>query len=225
MSIAHIRHMGSVRAQSRRGRQRLAALGFCGWCGLAFGADPAGTPQSRAAVAACNAGATQPPAARAAHFDRALAAAEAAVAADDRDALAHFAVFCALGERMHLDGASLAALAGVRRLRREIDRTLELAPDFADALAGKGALLTDLPRLLGGDVAAGEQLLRRALAIDPDFLGPRLRLAESLLDQGRRDEARREAEAALAVAERKRSSEDITAARQLLARVGPGAPR
>ena len=216
--------MGGVRAQSRRGRQRVAVMVCWGVIGGAWAADPPGTPQSRAAVAACYDSAAQPPARRAAALERALQAAERAVAADEHDALGHFAVFCTLGERMQLDGVSLTALTGVRRLRREIDRTLELAPEFADALAGKGALLSDLPRLLGGDVAEGEQLLRRALAVDPDYLGPRLRLAELLLDQDRRDDARREAQTALTVALRKQSTDDVAAARKLLVRVGPPAP-
>jgi len=38
-----------------------------------------------------------------------VAAAEAALAADERDAAAHFALFCNLGKRMRLDGASLAS--------------------------------------------------------------------------------------------------------------------
>src|SRR6185436_14039748 len=54
-----------------------------------------------------------------------------------------------------------------------------IAADDGDGLAGKGALLLNLPRLLGGDAAEGERLVRRALAIDPDYLGPRLTLVEA----------------------------------------------
>jgi hypothetical protein len=115
---------------------------------------------------------------------RALATAEEAVAADERDALAHFAVFCASGEQARLSGVSLTSLFGARRMRREVDRTLALAPDFADALLGKGALLSELPRLLGGDPAEGERLVRRALAVDPDYFGARMRLARILAGRG-----------------------------------------
>jgi Tfp pilus assembly protein PilF len=105
-------------------------------------------------------------------------------------------------------------------LRREVDRTLELAPDFSDALAGKGALLLNLPRLLGGDAAEGERLLRRALEIDADYLTPRLALVDALRARGARDEARMEAARALAIAERKGSDESARAAREALAALG-----
>src|SRR6185295_12762456 len=94
-----------------------------------------------------------------------LRLAEAAVVADERDPLAHFAVFCALGGQMQRAGIGLAALTRLRRLRQEVDRTLELAPDYADALFGKGSLLLETPRVLGGDPVEGERLLRRAIAV------------------------------------------------------------
>jgi tetratricopeptide (TPR) repeat protein len=108
----------------------------------------------------------------------------------------------------------------VRRLRREVDRTLELAPDFPDALVGKGSLLIDLPRALGGDAKEGERLLREALRIDPDYVDARVRLARVLDARGARDEAREEARRAVAVAERKLDDrEELLEARALLARL------
>lgn len=98
---------------------------------------------------------------------RGLALADAAVAADDRSARAHYAVVCNLGKATALRGVSLGAFRAVARLRREIDATLALAPNDAETLAAKGAVLIRLPRLLGGDPVEGEQWLRRALAVDP----------------------------------------------------------
>jgi tetratricopeptide (TPR) repeat protein len=183
----------------------------------ATAADPPGTPASREATALCHRASDAPDAEQAAMFDRALGLAEGAVAADERDALAHFAVFCSLGGRMRRAGVSVGALVDLRRLRREIDRTLELAPDFADALAGKGALLADTPRLLGGDPRAAEPLFRRALEIDPDYLRPRLGLARVLRGRGAEAEARAEAERALAIAKRKNDRDAISEAEKLLA--------
>jgi tetratricopeptide (TPR) repeat protein len=148
------------------------------------------------------------------------AAADAAIVADDRDALAHFAAFCALGGLLRANGIGLAAPLQLRRLRREVDRTLALAPDFADALAGKGSLLLHLPRLLGGDATEGERLLRRALAVDPNYLTPRFALADALRARGALDEARDEARRALAIAERKRSPADVETARAELRALG-----
>src|SRR5207245_9130990 len=92
------------------------------------------------------------------------------------DPKAHLAVFCNLGNDVSLRGLAVTSLFAVRRLRREIDRTLELAPDYADALVGKGEFLGELPRLLGGDAEEGERLLGDALRLDPGFLVERLGL-------------------------------------------------
>jgi hypothetical protein len=185
---------------------------------------PEGTPASRAALAACTRVRDAPEADQERLYGEVLAEAERAVAADDGDALAHFAVFCSLGGRMQRQGISLAALSNLRRLRREIDRTLALAPDYADALAGKGSLLCETPWLLGGDPAAGEVLLRRAIVLDPEWVRPRLTLAEALLARGERAEAATVAREALALAEREQDAEKVVDARALLERAGAGEP-
>jgi hypothetical protein len=187
----------------------------------AHAADPPGTDASRRAQQRCIAADELAGDARTKALRESLADADAAIAADDADALAHFAAFCSLGRLLRAEGVSLAAPLQLRRLRREVDRTLELAPDFADALAGKGELLLNMPRLLGGDPVEGERLLRRALAIDPDYLGPRFALVEALRARGATDEARREAAQALAIAERKRSPDDVRTARAHLDALGP----
>ena len=155
--------------------------------------------------------------ARAQAYRDSLARADAAITADDGDALAHFAAFCALGGLMKSTGVSFAMAGQLRRLRREVDRALELAPEFADALAGKGSLLLNVPRLLGGDPAEAERLLRQALAIDPDYITPRLALVDALRARGALDEARVEAMQALVVAQRKGSANSARAAREALA--------
>src|SRR6266850_4698398 len=132
------------------------------------------------ALALCKQADRAPASEKYALLERGLAAAEAAVAADDHDGAAHFAVFCNLGKRMRLDGASFSSLISLRRLRREVDRALELAPDNADALVGKAALLYYTPRVLGGDPRESERLMRAALVVAPDYLDARLALARML---------------------------------------------
>jgi len=188
-----------------------------------WAADPRGTEASRRARDHCTQADEMSGEARTSALRESLAEAEAAIAADDTDALAHFAAFCALGRLLRVRGLSFAAPFQLRQLRREIDRTVELAPDFADALAGKAALLVNLPRLLGGDAAEGERLARRALVIDTDYLQPRLTLVEALRARGADDEARDEARRALAIAESKRSPEDAREARAHLDALGAGA--
>jgi tetratricopeptide (TPR) repeat protein len=131
-------------------------------------------------------------------YARGLAASERAIAADERDPVAHFAAFCNRGHQLERAGASLWSLANLRRVRRDVDRALELAPDYEDALVGKGSFLLAAPRLFGGDKVEGERLLRRALEVDPADAGARLRLARALADRGARAEARTEAERAAA---------------------------
>ena len=183
-------------------------------------ADPPGSPRVDESLALCNRAPKAPPAERAALLARGLKLAEEAVAANEKDAKAHFAVFCNVGKQMELRGISLKSAVDVRRLRREIDRTLELAPDYSDALVGKGALLLDLPRLLGGDPAEGERLLRAALRVDPDYVDARLKLARALDARGAKDEAREEAVRAVAAAERDPDDrEQLEEARELLTRL------
>jgi len=183
-------------------------------------ADPPGSPRANEALTLCNADAATTEARRA-NLARGLALAEEALAADQDDAKAHFAVFCNLGSDLKLRGVGVTSLFTARRLRREIDRTLELAPDYADALVGKGELLIAQPRLLGGDAEEGERLLRAALRVDPTFIEAHLALARALAARGARDEARGEAQRALAEAERAADARKAAEARELLARLGP----
>ncbi len=147
-------------------------------------AAPAGSPASIAALKQCDAIDEMADAEQDAAIERGLTAAEAAVDADGRDARAHFAVVCYLGKRMGRAGISLRQITDLRHLRRELDRTLTLAPGDADALLAKGALLLKLPRLLGGDPAEAEALLRQALVAEPDNTAARCYLAEAERTRG-----------------------------------------
>ena len=212
------RRREGIRSQPLKRAAAAAAVALLALARGARAADPPGSPRANQALAVCLADAATP-AERRANLARGLALAEEAVAADERDPKAHFAVFCNLGNDLKLRGVGVQSLFGVRRLRREIDRTLELAPDYADALVGKGELLCELPRLLGGDAAEGERLLRAALRVDPEFIEAHLGLARALAARGARDEARAEAQRALAAAERVPDPARATAARELLAQL------
>lgn len=101
-------------------------------------------------------------------LDVAVEVAEQAVVDDPRDAQAQFAAFCSIGKRRQLLGLGLGSLGDVRRARRALEHALELAPDWPDAIAAKGAFLLELPSLLGGDRDEAERLLQRAVVLDPD---------------------------------------------------------
>jgi tetratricopeptide (TPR) repeat protein len=142
-------------------------------------AVPPGSPESIAALKLCDALDAMADTEREAALERGLATAEAAIAADPRDARGHFAVVCYLGKRMARAGISFRQITDLSRLKRELDRTLALAPGDADALLAKGALLLRLPRLLGGDPDEAEALLRQALVAEPDNTDVRCYLAEA----------------------------------------------
>ena len=155
------------------------------------------------AMTECHAGrVTQDRTNRVGHFEKGQAMGEQAVALDDRSADAHFALFCNLGELMRIDGElSITSVMGFRRMTKELDRTLELAPDHLAALSAKGTFLLRLPSLLGGDREKGEKLLRYVLLKAPQSVNARLSLAKSYCADGRHSEALSLASEALSLAQ------------------------
>lgn len=145
-------------------------------------AEPVATGDAREALARCYDADRLSDDARREALERGLLLADQALAASPDDPSAHFAAFCLRGKRVQLDGLSFRLLGEIRRVRRHIDRALALAPDWPAALAGKGAMLLSLPRLLGGDADEGERLLRRAIALDPASTEARDTLARLLPD-------------------------------------------
>ena len=155
-----------------------------------------------------------------AHFEQGRLLAEQAVAGHQQSADAHFSLFCNLGEIMRLDGeASLASMLGFRRMMKELDRTLELAPDHLDALSAKGTLLVWLPPFLGGDEPQGEQILRQVIQREPASVNARLSLAKSYCAKGKHDEAIALAVEALHLAETHHCVDFLPEARSILSQL------
>jgi tetratricopeptide (TPR) repeat protein len=183
---------------------------------------PAGADETRAqqAQALCDQVVDATPRERRDLLRRGIALAEQAVAENDLDADAHYALFCNLGRQIELSRVSPASVMTLRRVWREIERAIELRPNWPDALMGKGSLLIHTPRPLGGDPTEGERLLRRALELDPDHIEAHLQLAECLKARGEKREARAVARRALALAEARAELPSAAQARRLLATIG-----
>lgn len=153
---------------------------------------------------------------RLAHFQHGQNLGEQAVAANDGNADAHFALFCNLGELLRVDGESLTSLFGLRRMISELDRALEINPAHIDALSAKGTLLVKLPTVLGGDLEKGEQLLQHVVKQAPQSVNARLALARVWCGQGRHHDAVTLAGEALALAEQHQRLDFIPEAKALL---------
>lgn len=133
-----------------------------------FGGQPQASGLVVTALALCDRASGLTGVAQRTALDEGEALADAAVAADPTDPVAHFAAFCTRGRRLESQGVGLSTAFELTRARRLLDTALALAPDYADALAAKGALLLRLPRLFGGDRTQGTGLLRRAIALAPE---------------------------------------------------------
>ena len=187
---------------------------------LVFARDASGSPAARQSVAKClDAARIDDDEQRAEMLQRGLDDAERAVTENPNDAKAHFAVFCNLGRKLEDDGASLAGVSNVSRLKSEIDRALALEPGFVDALTAKGSFLVKLPSLLGGDTDEGERLLRRAVQLAPTHAPARLELAKALDEKGDKHAALEEARTVLTIADA-RSAVEEREARELTQKLG-----
>jgi tetratricopeptide (TPR) repeat protein len=197
----------------------MAALCLNGSPALA-GEPPAAT-LAQQALAECESGRQSTDRAEREHrFARGLELGQRAVALDDRSPDAHFSVFCNRGESMRLDGETIRDVVGLRSLIRELDRTLELAPNHAGALSAKGTFLVRLPRLLGGDVARGEAMLHRVISLDPSAVTARIGLARVCEYRGRRDEGIEYARRALQFAKELGRADKVAEAQAMLAELG-----
>src|SRR5262249_35682505 len=166
------RRRAAMQKQGKGTGYRYVVAALVLWTAAARGGEPEpGGPATSDAGALCHQADRGPGPEPSAGPARGPARRGGAGRATPRDAVAHFAVFCNLGKRLEMErhgGGRFATLGDLRRVQREIDVTLTLAPDYPAALAAKGEMLVELPRLLGGDPREGERLLRRAATLDPD---------------------------------------------------------
>jgi tetratricopeptide (TPR) repeat protein len=122
-------------------------------------------------------------------YRQAVKESETALARNPNSAGANFVYFAAKGRLLLADGLT-KNLIELRKLQHEhLDRAIELDPGYFNAIAAKGGVLLDLPRLLGGDPKEGLRLLRQANRLNPGGPGTRISLAKALARNGDIEEA------------------------------------
>ncbi len=100
----------------------------------------------------------------------------------------HFYYMANMGALARERGA-LQSVWKFRKIRKELDRTLEIDPNYAPALVAKAQYLTEMPGLLGGSDEEAVRLYEQALRADPDYGIARYYLAELHARRGRYEQA------------------------------------
>lgn len=135
---------------------------------------------------------------RKAALEAGVAAARSAIAIDGARPDGHFWLAANMG--------ALAESFGLRQglkyrsaIRESLERVLAIDPAFLQGSADRalGRWYHKVPGMFGGDEKKSEQHLRKALTYNPNSVITRLFLAETLIELGRRPEARQELEAAI----------------------------
>lgn len=127
-----------------------------------------------------------------------IAAARVAVAIDDQKPEGHFWLAANMG--------ALAESFGLRQgikyrgqIRSALETTLKLDSAFLQGSADRalGRWYFKVPGLFGGSNKKSEEHLRKSLTYNPNSVISHLFLADTLADMGRKDEARKEYQAAI----------------------------
>jgi tetratricopeptide (TPR) repeat protein len=100
----------------------------------------------------------------------------------------HFYYMANMGAIAQIKG-TLTSLWKFRRIKREMDRTLELDPDWPPILLPRAQYLMALPGIFGGDRQEAMELCQRVIELDPDHLPTYVCMARLLAEEGRYDEA------------------------------------
>ena len=141
--------------------------------------------------------------------------AQRALALDDGNPDAHFALFATQGRLQLMDGAVVNPVS-LYKASRELDRALEIDPNHSDSLAAKGGIYRQLPRVLGGNLDKAEDYLTRSIALNPNSIVARIELAATYRDMGHPERCRPLLETAATIAEREGRHERQAEARRML---------
>jgi tetratricopeptide (TPR) repeat protein len=135
---------------------------------------------------------------RKAALEAGIAAARAAIAIDAKRPEGHFWLAANMGALAE----SFGMRQGIRyrgQIKDALLMTLKIDPKFLDGSADRalGRWYFKVPGLFGGSNKRSEEHLRKSLTYNPDSVISHLFLGDTLADMGRKDEARKEYQAAI----------------------------
>jgi hypothetical protein len=161
--------------------------------------------------------------AKIAAYRRGVELARQAIAADDNNADAHFAMFANQGRVMLHEGYTANPMT-LMTVNRELNRTLEIDPNHADALAAKGGMYRQLPWALGGSKQKASEYLARSVELDYEHAcGARIELAELYREMGDPERGIPLLEKAVEIAKRDNKPDKLARAQALLDALAPAA--
>lgn len=108
---------------------------------------------------------------------------------DEKSAQAHFWYFACAGRLQQLKGI-ITGLKMLPELKREIHKAYELDPKDVMILDGIGTFYYEVPGIMGGDLKKSEELLKKAVELDPDYTLAWYDLAVALYKQKKYLEAK-----------------------------------
>ncbi len=100
----------------------------------------------------------------------------------------HFYYMANMGAIAQLRG-TLTSLWKFRKIKREMDRTLELDPNWPPILLARAQYLMEMPGIFGGDKQEAMRLCERVIELDPDHLPTYVTMARLLAEEKRYEEA------------------------------------
>ncbi|MFQ5962017.1 MAG: tetratricopeptide repeat protein [Candidatus Methylomirabilales bacterium] len=152
-------------------------------------------------------------------YDRGRQAAKRVVELEPKNPTAHFLYAVNTARWGEVNGI-LSSLFLLPTVKKEMNITLNLDPNFTPVYALAGNVYYEVPGLFGGDLDKAEAMFRKGLEQDPTFTAMRVGLAKTLIKKGRIDEARQELQAVLDEKEPRNMAEwtlrDSKEARELL---------
>ena len=126
-----------------------------------------------------------------ASFQKGARLAKKALEQEETSADAHFLYAANLGKAAQLQGLVFAAFT-LPKLKKHVNRALELDEEHAPAHHMLGRMYEELPWFLGGDIEAAGEQLKKAVSLDTRYAPARLDLGKCYLKHGRSQEAAKE---------------------------------